>query len=391
MSSIKLLRHKGVRRLPLPFKLFVARRFGLISGGMDQIIESDGRRYLSMHVPPLGSRGFERFVDAHLRESRGERVPEIVNISLTPWCEENCWHCLYSTSERKKRDYLSRKAISSAIKDMKDLGTYSVLLTGGAPLLHPDIMGIIEEFDERFVVNLATPGRYLTPQIAGKLKKAGLTGVFIGLDSSDKRRNDGYRSAGSYDAAISAIKAAREAGLLSGIFSVIRREQLIDGDVDSLISLARELGTSEIDLFEPAGPESQLLGPEERNKLAAFQEVYNRKKGYPKVISGPYMDSPEFMGCTAGFNRIFIDYSGDVRPCQLLPASYGNINDERLRDVWERMDRFQKPGNGCLFFENFQMLSDIAANGSMNPKECEKVCLAQERRVPLYYRKLGIR
>lgn len=391
MSAIELLRHEGIRRLPLPFKLFVARRFGLISGARDRIMESGGMRYLSMHVPPLGSRGFDRFVDAHIRESRGERVLEIVNISLTPQCEEECWHCLYSTSERRKRDYLDTDSIKKAIGDMKAMGTYSVLLTGGDPLLHPDIMDIIREFDDRFVVNLATPGRHLTPQIAGRLKKAGLTGVFIGLDSSDKQRNDDYRSAGSYDTAISAIKAVREAGLLTGIFSVIRREQLIDGDVDSLISLARDLGISEIDLFEPAGPEDQMLDPEERKRLAAFQEAYNRKKGYPKVISGPSMDSPEFMGCTAGFNRIFIDYNGDVRPCQLLPVSYGNINDERLRDIWERMGVFQRPMNRCIFFENIQVLSGVSAKGSMDPEECREVCLAHERPVPLYYRKLGIR
>ena len=391
MGALELLRHEGVRKLPMSFKFFIVRRFGLMSGGQDRMIVSGGKKYLSMHVPHLGSMAFDRFVDAHVRESRGERVPEIVNISVTPRCEGNCWHCLYSGIKRKREEYLDVETIGPAVKEMAEMGAYSVLLTGGDPLLHPGITDIVELFDDRFVVNIATPGVSLKAEMARRLKKAGLTGVFVGLDSPNKEKNDEYRGAGSYEAALSAIKAAGDAGLLTGIFSVLRREQLNDGEIERLMGLARDLHVSEVDLFEPVGPRGELLTLEERAELASDQENYNRKKGYPKVISGPYMDSPLFMGCTAGFNRLFIDYTGDVRPCQLLPVSYGNIKETGLREIWERMRAFDRPGSRCLFFENYDIISGMARGGGLTPEECAEMCPKREREIPLYYRKLGIR
>ena len=60
MGALELLRHEGVRKLPLSFKFFIARRFGLMSGGQDRMIVSGGKKYLSMHVPPLGNRDIFR-------------------------------------------------------------------------------------------------------------------------------------------------------------------------------------------------------------------------------------------------------------------------------------------------------------------------------------------
>ncbi len=391
MSALKLLRHPGVGKLPFSFKLFIAGRFGLIASASDRMMEKGEMKYLSMHVPPLGSRSFDRFVNAHVRESRGERVPEIANISVTPHCDGKCWHCLYSADERKKEDFLPVEAVKTAADGLAGMGTYSILLTGGDPLTHPEIEEIIRLFDDRFTVNLATPGNHLTERMGERLARAGLSGVFIGIDSADMETNDRYRGAGSYNTALKAIDAAKKAGLLTGLFSVIRREQMQNDGVADLMELARTHGIDELDLFEPAGPRKELLTLEERAELASVQEVYNRKKGYPKVISGPYMDSPLFMGCTAGFNRLFIDYDGAVRPCQLLPATFGNIMQEDIGTIWNRMGVFGRPGGRCLFFENYDILSGMAKGGGLTPDECGNICLNGEKEVPLYYRKLGIR
>ena len=390
MGALELLRHPGVKRLPLGFKLFIARRFGLLSPSQDRVMERGGKRYISMHVPPLGTIGFDRFVDAHVRESRGERVPEIATVSVTSRCAGDCWHCLYSLEERRSGDFIPLDAMERAAREMAEMGTYSILLTGGDPLEHPNIREIVGLFDDRFIVNMATPGRLLTGETAKALASAGLAGVFIGLDSPDPETNDTYRGTGSYDTAVRAIGAAKDADLLTGIFSVIRREQLEKGELRELMELAKRLGVDEVNLFEPVSPREELLTLEERSRLGGLQPEYNGKRGYPKVISGPYMDSPLFMGCTAGFNRLFIDHTGDVRPCQLLPVSYGNITEDGLQEIWERMALFEKPGNRCLFLDNYDVISAMGKGEGLTPGECREICAARGD-VPLYYRKLGIR
>jgi len=58
---------------------------------------------------------------------------------------------------------------------------------------------------------------------------------------------------------------------------------------------------------------------------------------YPAVISGAYMESASRFGCVAGSVRLYISASGDVQPCPLVNLSLGNVRDDSLAVICERM------------------------------------------------------
>jgi len=45
--------------------------------------------------------------------------------------------------------------------------------------------------------------------------------------------------------------------------------------------------------------------------------------------------------CMAGVNTITISSSGDVRPCGHFETNYGNLLQEDLSDVWQRMTEWR--------------------------------------------------
>ncbi len=118
----------------------------------------------------------------------------------------------------------------------------------------------------------------------------------------------------------------------------------------------------------------------------------NKKENYPRVIAGPYMDSQEFMGCTAGFNRLHVDAEGNVYPCDVLPFSYGNIKKECIKDIWERMHAdFSRPRSSCLMLDNYRAMAEFTDW----PIDCARyrdICGdARDGNVPMFYKRLGVK
>lgn len=102
---------------------------------------------------------------------------EKLRIILTSRCELQCRYC-----QRRSEDgpFAEREAVLRAARGAQD-----VELTGGDPLLYPDICGLVRELKalpglER--LSLTTNGIRLAP-LAAQLKSAGLDAVDIHLDS----------------------------------------------------------------------------------------------------------------------------------------------------------------------------------------------------------------
>ncbi len=358
ISEIK--RHPAYQELPPRFRRWLALRF-LFGKKPKKVGDS---YFLSMHTPLFPSEAFDRFLWAQVDISRGKRPMEIASMEVTRRCDMECRHCAFPRAGME----LSASQINRILAQVKDFRPYSYIITGGDPLKRDDLESIIGTVKGEGAINLFTPGHLLSHSRAISLKKSGLTGVFIGIDSPYEERNDGIKGRkGAYSSALKAIEAAKKAGLFVGISSVIMPDSS-GKEIRDLIALGTGLGVDEIDLFDPISREKGLYGSPLEKELFRVQK--RARKKWPVIISGPYMDSPEFMGCTAGFNRIHIDYRGNVMPCAVLPYVVGSALDTPIKDLWERMARM--PGSKCI------------------AKECirrkERSCMElDDRRPPKYY------
>ncbi len=344
---LKLLLNPRARKLPRRFKLFVFKYFMSIRDRKN-VQKLNGKKILSIYLPPLPSEAFDTFLDAQLKASRGESVPEIVNISLTTACENRCWHCTTSGEDEK----LEKDILQKVIKDLKELGTFQFLFTGGNPLLVDYVEELVKAASGSSIALVSTPGP-VTSERARALKKAGCQGVLVALEHHNEKKNDEIMGRkGAYEVSMESIKNITEAGMLTGTWIVVTSDRI--SQLDSYLKFVKKKGVTDVAIFEPTLSDSTyLLRGEDREYLLNIQKLSKRESGYPRVISGPFMDSSEFMGCTAGFNRMHITASGDVYPCDMLQESQGNINRENIGDIWGKMKRsYPEPLCGCLALEN---------------------------------------
>ncbi len=344
---LKLLLNPRARELPWRFKFFVFKYFMSVRNRKN-VQTLNGKKILSIYLPPFPSKAFDTFLGAQVKASRGKPIPEIVNISLTTGCENGCWHCTTSGEEEK----LEKDVLLEVIKDLKELGTFQFLFTGGNPLLVDYLEELVKAASGSSIALVSTPGP-VTVERARALKKSGCQGVLVALEHHHEKKNDEIMCLkGAYKVSLKSIKNIAEAGMLTGTWIVVSSDRI--SQLDSYLKFVKKKGVTDVAIFEPIlSDRKHLLRGEDREYLLNIQKLSKRESGYPRVISGPFMDSSEFMGCTAGYNRMHIASSGDVYPCDMLQESQGNIYREKIRDIWKRMNRrYPEPLCGCLALDN---------------------------------------
>lgn len=113
---------------------------------------------------------------------RAQYAPLFTQLVVIRKCNLSCTYCneFDKTSEPVPLDVLKARA-----KKLKDLGSFSICLTGGEPTMHPDLMELIHycRYELKFLKTvMITNGYYLTPELIGKMNKAGLQDMQISID-----------------------------------------------------------------------------------------------------------------------------------------------------------------------------------------------------------------
>ena len=110
-----------------------------------------------------------------------------ISWNLTKRCNLNCSHCYLDADFRGglKTDELNTEECFRVIDQIAEVNPNAFLiLTGGEPLLRPDIYEIIRyAADRKFMVVLGTNGTMINRVNAEKIKAAGAHGVGISIDS----------------------------------------------------------------------------------------------------------------------------------------------------------------------------------------------------------------
>jgi len=306
------------------------------------------------NLPPYPSGAFDGLVDqfAQLGDVEQRKLFS-VTLAVTNRCCLDCWHCY--NAGRSQID-LPLETMSRLAADLQSMGSVMVTLTGGEPLLRDDLEDIAAAFDDRSCIIVGTTGIGLTPQRARGLKRSGVFAVGISLDSADAAEHDRLRGkAGAFEDACLAVRTAAEAGLYPYVVSVATREFLDPERFMPFMQFAGRIGALEVHLLEPsasgklAGRSDVLLRPDEHQSIFDYQGQVAADEGLPILSSFAYIESPGAFGCGAGLTHLYIDGSGEVCPCNMVPLSFGNLGQESLADILAKMAcHFCKPRTCCV-------------------------------------------
>lgn len=353
----------------------------------DRLVIHNDNFIVNSFLPPLNSIAYKSIVDAVPGEGEeffynhtiGKRLAPISTyIAITGRCMYNCWHCSAKRFIKDKDDKLSEMTtseIKNIIKSIQDLGVGIIGFTGGEPLLRDDLEELIKSIDNRSISYLFTNGYLLDINKANELKKSGLFGVGISIDSLYKEKHDEKRGFnGAYNHSILAIKNCKEVGLYTMAQTVCTKEMLNSGEINELAKYLKGLGVDELRILEPIPCGSllvkndEIFSKEDKEKLIKLHVEFNRNKNYPKTSVFPYIESKDQFGCGAGVQHSYIDNEGNFMPCDFVPEFFGNVLNEDIKDIWNKMhSKLDRAKSYCY------------------AKKCDK---CSEDKLPKYYRLL---
>lgn len=146
------------------------------------------------------------------------RVHRDLRVSVTDRCNLRCTYCMPSDfADWLPGDHLlSVDELLEVIEVATENGITGIRLTGGEPLLRPDIVEIVARINalpSTPAISLTTNGIRLA-DMAPDLKAAGLKRVNISLDTLDRDRFKRLTFRDRFDDVIAGIEAAKSAGLL---------------------------------------------------------------------------------------------------------------------------------------------------------------------------------
>ena len=157
--------------------------------------------------------------DSDLQDRLGRSLRDL-RISVTDRCNFRCRYCM--PRERfgedhtflPRRAYLSFEEIEKVVIACRPLGLEKVRITGGEPLLRPDLHDLISRLSSTGVEVALTTNASLLPGQAPRLADAGLDRVTVSLDALDpKIHSQMTDSSIPVEVVLRGIDAAVEAGL----------------------------------------------------------------------------------------------------------------------------------------------------------------------------------
>ena len=314
---------------------------------------------------------------------KGSIGPELVTLSLTDECPYKCRHC---SNVRRQSKALSQQRAVELVGEIQELGGCWLNIGGGEPaLVFEKTLAVVEAAGEISETWLNTTGFNLDIGKIRLLKKAGLFGGRVSIHSHDPTEHDdfvGYH--GAFKIACETIRNFRRADILPILSASLPEKEITWSKIHDLTKLAKNLGAgfAEIIPIKPAGravikcSQAELSQQEVDWQMLKTLNTDQRFSEWPAVDSGAYLEQAEMFGCVAGSERIYISASGDVQPCPLVNLSLGNVANESLASVYERM-RVLLPGARAepLCYQLWPMMAERL---SKSGQECAVLPISAE-------------
>jgi AdoMet-dependent heme synthase len=267
---------------------------------------------------------------------------------------------------REPRQFSTAEAFH-LIEQVQKMHVPLLTLTGGDPLLRPDLFPIIEFASQRSVRTSLTllPTPMLENSVLTDLKACGLMRVGLWLHGSTATLHDDFWGiAGSHRRTTEIIGRCHEVQLPVQINTIIARRNLHDLEpmVDFLTHL--DIALWNVIFFVPSGPEQapEMLDAEAHERTFAklyeasqrvhFQIKTTEAQHYQRYLlqhragnSRKRLTEADVITCAPrglndGKGFVFINHQGEAYPSRYLPLSGGNVTHQSLSQLFSDSQLF---------------------------------------------------
>jgi radical SAM protein with 4Fe4S-binding SPASM domain len=325
----------------------------------------DPLRYGKAHKATVGHS--HHYKGHGMAKSASERRPVVV-WNITKQCNLRCVHCYTNSDHNLGDNELSFEEGKALIDDLAEFKIPALLMSGGEPLIRPDVFELAEYAVSRGLRPvLSTNGTLITKEVAARIKSTGFIYAGISLDGIGET-NDKFRGMdGAFDLAMAGFRNCLEVGQRVGlrltltkrnyldlhkIFDFLLEEKIPRACFYHLVYSGR--GKSEDDLtHEETRKAIDIIC--ERTKAAIesgvdldILTVDNHVDGvyiYQKLLkedperAAKVKELLEWNGGGANSTGVSIgdiDWEGNVHPDQFWQdLTFGNVRERKFSEIWQ--------------------------------------------------------
>jgi|GEM_PF-50440 len=305
-------------------------------------------RVFSLTQPPLPSLLAARTLSlAAQLELSNRPIPTQATISLSSSCPCACWSSAPDRLHAVEGKDLSTEELKAVIDQALDLGVVSIHFCGGEPLHRQDLLELIHHVDpDRAMTLLYTNGLLLTSEMVKELARSPLHAVIVQLDSSTSKIHDTKRKMeGLFDQALAGLRRSVKADLLTGVATLVDQRLVGTGELERLVTLARQLGVAQVfawhslpGAFGPdgVGGNGSRLTAEGVTALNRLATDCNSDPNPPALHLADGATPWERPSNGGGLHHFLVTAKGEIFPWAAEDRSLGNLRDEDLGKIWSR-------------------------------------------------------
>jgi len=292
----------------------------------------------------------------------------VVIWNLIRRCNLTCKHCYTTSADIDFPGELSTPEVYTVMDDLKQFKVPVLILSGGEPLLHPDIFDISRHAKEMgFYLALSSNGTLITEQNIKQIAEINYQYVGVSLDGIGQTHDKFRQKQGSFADSVKGIGLCRDHGIKAGI-----RYTLTKDNVDDFPAMLQLMDDENIDKFylshlnyggrgnknrksdaefkmtrdvmdqlfeqclqwEKQGAEREIVTG--NNDADAVYFLHWVKKNYPERAEHIEAKLQQWGGNSSGVNVANIDNLGNVHPDTFWwNHNLGNVKDRDFSEIWQ--------------------------------------------------------
>jgi len=303
-----------------------------------------------------------------------EFVPKWIAWEVTRKCNMNCVHCRSASSMNSYDTAFDTERAKGFLDDVVSFSSPVVVLSGGEPLLRPDLFDIARYGTSKGLrMCIATNGSLVTDEICREMVDAQIKMVSLSLDGSTAAFHDDFRSQpGAYEAVMRSTELFNKHGIPFLINSSFTKRN--QSEIPKVMRLAKKLGAKAWYMFMivPTGRGEEimdeLISAEDYEELLRWHYEMERNEDemlvrptcaphYYRIVPQMNKELPReerlarrtlnfstggSKGCLAGQLICLVTAEGEVFPCSYFPRSAGNVLQTPFQEIWEESALFKE-------------------------------------------------
>ena len=310
-----------------------------------------------------------------------ERFPLLVELEPLFQCNLECVGC--GKIQHPEATLRRRMPVEQALAAIDECGAPMVSIAGGEPLIHPEIDVIARELVARKKYVFLCTNAILMKKKLELFEPNRYFAWAVHIDGLRERHDESVDREGTFDKAVEAIKAAKDAG-----FRVTTNTTIFTHDSPESVRQVLDFLQYELDVdammispayaYEKAPDQEHFLGVKQTHELfsAAFADGRRRKwrlNHSPLFLD--FLEGKVEYGCTA-WGIPSYSLFGWQRPCYLISDGYVSTYKELVETTdWEAYGRGRDPRcENCMAHCGYEPTAALAT--SRSPRQSLRALLS---------------